>query len=207
MNLEASLLNETPLNQKTMSKNTLYCAMFKRRGCIGKLLSEFEGIDFTADILVVNDGSDDKTVDVAKCKNTPFLSLCSNLGVGGQYKLDSNMVSKMVTITVYRSMVMASIHLQNLKSFSTTILRLFLICLLAVDTKKEHLFAPAQYAFRNKSCAFTINTLFPGHNITDPTSGLRCMNKRAIEFFSNLSSRLSRTSFNSLGYKKRFVCW
>jgi len=56
---------------------------FNEADSIEKVIQDIRNHIPSASILVVDDGSDDKTVEVAKSTNVPVLSLPFNVGVGG----------------------------------------------------------------------------------------------------------------------------
>lgn len=56
---------------------------FNEEEAIGPLLDELQQVLSGTDVLVINDGSTDRTVDVVLGKGVPVLDLPCNLGVGG----------------------------------------------------------------------------------------------------------------------------
>jgi len=185
MNSEASLVNKTSLNQEQRYKILIILPCLNEEIALQKLLSELEDVNFPADILVVNDGSDDKTLDVLKGKNKPFLNFCCNLGVGGAMQAGF----KYGVENSYDY----CIQLDGDGQHPPSELKKFFNnnepppdLLIGSGYKDGAFIRSSVVRFAGtKAIAMTLNTLFPGHNITDPTSGFRCMNKTAIEFFAN----------------------
>lgn len=186
MNSEASLVNKTSLEQEQRNKILIIVPCLNEEVALEKLLSELEDVDFTADILVVNDGSDDKTLDIVKGKNKPFLNCCCNLGIGGAMQAGF----KYGVENSYDYCIQLDGDGQHppseLKNFFKNNNGPPSDLLIGSGYKDGAFIRSSVVRFAGtKAIAVTLNILFPGHNITDPTSGFRCMNKTAIEFFAN----------------------
>lgn len=138
------------------------------------------------DVIVINDGSKDKTEDILKLNNIPHINLIHNLGIGGavqtgyKYALendydiavqfdgdgqhDINYVKDMVKpiIDGKADFVIGSRFVKKISKFQTTHARRIGINIISFFIK-----------------------LFTGKKIYDTTSGFRACNKDIIKMFAN----------------------
>ncbi len=66
-----------------MSDTLLIIPAYNEAECLGPLLAEVRAVPLSLDIVVVDDGSSDRTGEVARAGGAEVLSLACNLGVGG----------------------------------------------------------------------------------------------------------------------------
>ncbi len=156
---------------------------YNEQGAIAALLEEISGCQQGYETIVVDDGSEDATFQIAS-RFSPTVKLLRNLGIGGAVQTgiryaQSNGFDFCVQIDgdgqhppreisklleAYRkipsSIVIGSRYLQNDTFRSTWVRR-----------------------FGGQAIAWTLNTLFSQSAVTDPTSGMRLMDRKAIKFF------------------------
>lgn len=157
---------------------------YNEQNSIGGLIKELSNIEIKNDLIVIDDGSIDQTYIIAS-KSANTINLNRNMGIGvavqtgikyakyndydlciqidGDGQHDPNEIIKLINEMNNNksSIVIGSRYLDN-KSFKSTFIR----------RKGTYLIASL------------INMLFTKNFITDPTSGMRLMDKKAINLFS-----------------------
>ncbi len=157
---------------------------FNEQESIEALLREISSLREGYSTVVVDDGSKDSTYEKA-AQLSPTIRLLINLGIGGavqtgiRYAATNGFdfcvqidgdgqhppseISKLLNAHKESpcSIMIGSRYLLN-DSFRSTLAR----------------------RFGSKAIAWSLNTLFKRCNITDPTSGMRLMDRAAIEFFA-----------------------
>ena len=158
---------------------------FNEEKSVVNLINEIKKYDINYQTLVVDDGSTDNTYHLAS-KVSPTIKLLKNLGIGGavqtgfkyayynEYKFcvqidgdgqhDPKEIKRLLKYqaSTSSSITVGSRYIEN-DSFQSTFAR----------------------RSGSKLISFFLRLLFNGTNITDPTSGMRLMDKKAIEFFKN----------------------
>lgn len=158
---------------------------FNEQESIEALLSEIALLGKDYSTVVIDDGSKDATYEKA-IQLSPTIKLLRNLGIGGavqtgiRYAAANNFdfcvqidgdgqhppseVSKLMEAYEESpsSIMIGSRYLLN-DTFRSTVAR----------------------RFGSKAIAWSLNALFKSCNITDPTSGMRLMDRAAIAFFAN----------------------
>lgn len=137
------------------------------------------------DVIVINDGSKDKTEEILIKNRIPHISLIQNLGIGGavqtgyKYAHENNydiaiqfdgdgqhdekyIINLINEIKKGNNLVIGSRFIQKLSEFTSTASRRVGIKILSTFIK-----------------------IFGGKKIYDPTSGYRAADKKVIEFFAN----------------------
>ena len=157
---------------------------FNEEASIGDLLKEIAAMGAEYHTLVVDDGSSDSTSAVAGA-HSPVVRLIQNLGIGGAVQTGLKYAARnafnfcvqidgdgqhnpreiVALLDAYRrqprNIIIGSRFIGN-AGFRSTISR----------------------RLGSKLIAATLNHLFAGGRITDPTSGMRLLDRRAIEFFA-----------------------
>lgn len=157
---------------------------YNEQGAIAALLAEISGCQQGYETIVIDDGSRDATYQIAR-QFSPAVKLLRNLGIGGavqtgiKYAQSNGFdfcvqidgdgqhppseVSKLLQAyrEMHRSIIIGSRYLQH-DTFRSTWAR----------------------RFGGQAIAWTLNTLFSQSAVTDPTSGMRLMDRKAIEFFA-----------------------
>lgn len=158
---------------------------YNEQGAIAALLEEVSACQQGYETIVIDDGSRDNTYQVAR-RFSPAVKLLRNLGIGGAVQTGikyahSNGFDFCVQIDgdgqhppgevakllqayreLPRSIIIGSRYLQH-DTFRSTWAR----------------------RFGGQVIAWALSTLFSQCAITDPTSGMRLMDRKAIEFFAN----------------------
>lgn len=157
---------------------------YNEQGAIAALLQEISACQQGYETIVIDDGSQDATYKIAR-QFSPAVQLLRNLGIGGAVKtgfkyahgkgfdfcvqIDGDgqhhpgEISKLLRAYQEkpRSIIIGSRYLQN-DTFRSTYAR----------------------RFGGRVIAKTLNALFPLCSVTDPTSGMRLMDRKVIEFFA-----------------------
>ncbi|MEF2559473.1 MAG: glycosyltransferase family 2 protein [Eggerthellaceae bacterium] len=138
-------------------------------------LSRVSGVSF--DYLIVNDGSKDKTVQVCREREYPFLDLSTNLGLSGAFQTGMKYAHR----HGYDCAIQFDADGQHLPEY---------VGLLADAIKANDIVIGSRFIGGRKpwsmrmlgsnliSAAIRLTT---GKKLTDPTSGMRAFNKRMIE--------------------------
>ena len=158
---------------------------YNEQGAIAGLLQEIAACRQGYETIVVDDNSQDSTYEIAR-RFSPIVRLMKNLGIGGavqtgiKYAYNKGFdlcvqidgdgqhhpgeIAKLLEAyrQMPRSIIIGSRYLQN-DTFRSTYVR----------------------RFGGQIIAGTLNALFPRCSVTDPTSGMRLMDRNAIEFFAN----------------------
>jgi len=158
---------------------------FNEEHCIAKVVQELRSLNFTIDVLVVDDGSSDRTGHVARSAGAQVLTLPFNLGIGGavqagyQYAFrygydiavqidgdgqhDTAFLQRLITPIVKgdSDCVIGSRFLSPSAGYRSSIVRRIGI----------HFFAG-------------LISLLTRVRVTDPTSGFRACNKKVIKVFA-----------------------
>jgi glycosyltransferase involved in cell wall biosynthesis len=157
---------------------------YNEQGSIAALLQEISACQQGYETIVVDDGSQDATYQIAR-QFSPTVGLLRNLGIGGAVQtgikyahskgfdfcvqIDGDgqhqpgEISKLLQAyqEMPRSIIIGSRYLQNDTFRSAWVRR-----------------------FGGRAIAKALNTLFSRCAVTDPTSGMRLMDRKVIEFFA-----------------------
>lgn len=165
-------------------KILLIIPCFNEQRSIEPLLVEIAALKAGFSTIVIDDGSKDSTY-LKAINLSPTIRLLQNLGIGGavqtgiKYALDNGFdfcvqidgdgqhppAEIFKLLKAYEnepsSIIIGSRYIFN-DSFRSTLAR----------------------RFGGRAIAWSLNTLFKGSKLTDPTSGIRLMDRKAIKFFS-----------------------
>jgi len=165
-------------------KTLVIIPAFNEEGSIGKVVEEVKAYLPQGDALVVNDGSNDLTSEIAKAKGAIVLDLPFNLGIGGAmqagYKYayergydvaiqvdgdgqhDPREIPKLLNVLEKGTadVAMGSRFIGDSEYKASVMRRLGMVIL-------------------SKAISIVV-----GEKLTDPTSGFRAANRRAIQLFS-----------------------
>lgn len=157
---------------------------YNEEASVGELLREIAAIDAPYHTLVIDDGSSDSTSAVASA-HSPVVRLIANLGIGGAVQTGLKFAARNgydfciqidgdrqhdpreigALLEAYRlrpsNIVIGSRFIDN-AGFRSTITR----------------------RLGSKLIAIALNCFFKGGHVTDPTSGMRLLDRRAMEFFA-----------------------
>lgn len=174
------------MNQASPSYRVLLIIpCFNEQGAIAALLDEITVLGAGYATVVIDDGSGDRTGEIA-CQLSPTVRLLTNLGIGGAVQtgikyanrngfdfcvqIDGDgqhppaEVGKLLQAYYQapRSVIIGSRYLAN-DSFRSTFAR----------------------RFGSRTIAWSLNRLFARCRVTDPTSGMRLMDRSAIALFAS----------------------
>jgi glycosyltransferase involved in cell wall biosynthesis len=155
---------------------------------INKVLTDITELDLSIDLLVINDGSNDKTTEIVKANNYNLISLPYNLGYGGALQTGF----KYAVDTGYEYIIQfdgdgqhnaedINAILEQLKNNSSDIV-IGSRFLGKGNFKMSFLKKIAIKFFR-----FLI-VVSTGVRITDPSSGLQGLSKRAFTYYSQMGN-------------------
>jgi len=157
---------------------------YNEQGTIGSLLKEIAACGYGYETIVIDDASQDRTYEIAQ-ELSPTVRLSRNLGIGGAVQtgivfacnegydfciqIDGDgqhppgETAKLLQAysDAPRSIIVGSRYLKN-DTFRSTWAR----------------------RFGRRAIAAALNGMFQGCAITDPTSGMRLLDRRAIAFFA-----------------------
>jgi glycosyltransferase involved in cell wall biosynthesis len=157
---------------------------YNEAGSIAALLQEIAGLNAGYDTVVIDDGSQDNTYTIAS-EASPVVRLVRNLGIGGAVQTGIKYAAQ----HHYDFCVQIDGDGQHPPQEVAKLLAAY------KETPREILIGSRYIAhdtFRStwarragsQLIAATINKLFKQGCVTDPTSGMRLMDRRAITFFA-----------------------
>ena len=157
---------------------------FNEQDSIEPLLNEIASLESNYSTVVVDDGSKDYTYDKA-VNLSPTIRLLRNLGIGGAVQTGI----KYASTNGFDFCVQIDGDGQHPPSEVAKLLRAYENAPASVVIGSRYLFndsfrSTLARRFGGKAIAWSLNKLFRGCNITDPTSGMRLMDRKAIHFFS-----------------------
>jgi len=173
-------------NSTNGSKDTLIIIpAYNEERNIGQVLRSLEEIDEHTDILVINDGSRDRTQEILRQQTHTYLSHPINLGYGAALQTAYKYASRKGYRYVVQFDADGQHHLDDLRK---------LIEEIRLDTDdviigSRVLGDPEYRPGIRKSIAFrwfrTMIRLFARQRVTDPTSGLKGFSRRAFAFYAD----------------------
>lgn len=157
---------------------------YNEREMIETLLNEIKNESSEFDTIVIDDGSIDDTYQVA-CQRSPTVRLIRNLGIGGAVQTGI----KYARDKGYDFCVQIDGDGQHPPGEVSRLLQAYLAnprsILIGSRYLKRNTFQSTwARRFGGRTIAWALNSLFGQQAITDPTSGMRLMDRKAIEFFA-----------------------
>lgn len=155
------------------------------QAAIGALLKEIASCGECYATIVVDDGSSDATYDTA-VQLSPVIRLLRNLGIGGAVQTGI----KYAAANNYDFCVQIDGDGQHPPSEIAKLLNAYQKspCSIIVGSRylcNDSFRSSFARRFGGQAIAWSLNTLFRRCNISDPTSGMRLMDRHAIKFFSH----------------------
>jgi len=158
---------------------------FNEAGSIAALLDEIHACNQNYDTVVIDDGSRDDTYRIAS-QRSPTVSLIRNLGIGGAVQTgikyarahDFDFCIQIDGDGQHPPSEIAKLLAEYQRSPKSILIGSRYI---------EHDTFRSTWARRlgSQVIARTLNILFPGNRVSDPTSGMRLMDRQAIALFAN----------------------
>lgn len=157
---------------------------FNEAAVIGQLLQEIKALDAPYDPLVIDDGSTDDTFAVAS-RYAPCVRLSNNLGIGGAVQTGIKYAHR----NGYELCVQIDGDGQHPPDQIAGLLDVYRTDPANIIVGSRYLAAGAYRStwvrrLGSRCIAMTIQMMFGGARVTDPTSGMRLMDKRAIAQFA-----------------------
>lgn len=158
---------------------------YNEEGSIENLLKEIASLNENYAIVVIDDGSQDGTYEKA-VKLSPTVRLLKNLGIGGAVQTGIKYAANNdydFCVQIDGDGQHPPSEIKKLKAAYDDSPAAILIGSRYLIKDNFH----STYARRagSKAIAWSIKMLFNGHNITDPTSGMRLMDRKAIRLFAD----------------------
>ncbi len=166
------------------SKGLIIVPAFNEENNIGTTIKEIQNCRINFDILIIDDGSTDATVEVARSNNVPVVSLPFNLGIGGAVQTGF----KFALRNGYEYAIQVDADGQHIPSEIEKLLK-------PLNEEKFDVVIGSRYLDKNDyqapflrrvGAVFFMGLIFLaiGQKVKDSTSGFRAYNRRAIEFLS-----------------------
>ena len=157
---------------------------YNEQGMIASLLEEIAACGQNYETLVVDDVSRDATYQIAR-RLSPTVRLLSNLGIGGGVQTGIKYAER----NDFDFCVQIDGDGQHPPGEITKLLRAYNEAPRSIIVGSRYL---SNDTFRStwarrlggQSISWVLNTLFPKCRVSDPTSGMRLMDRKAIGFFS-----------------------
>jgi glycosyltransferase involved in cell wall biosynthesis len=151
-------------------------------GAVGSVIADVRAIDPTVHVVVVDDGSTDRTSDVAREAGADVINLPFNIGVGGALRAGFRYARRFgyhVVVQVDGDGQHNPVHipelLRALESADVVIGARF------AGVGDYQVRGPRKLAMRLLARSLSRRT---GERLTDTTSGFRAFNRRAVELFA-----------------------
>jgi glycosyltransferase involved in cell wall biosynthesis len=158
---------------------------YNEEGSVGELLDELNGLKLGCDSLVIDDGSTDRTYEIAYSR-AKVVRLVHNLGIGGAVQTGIKFAAR----GNYDFCIQIDGDGQHPPSHVVGLLN-------AYRTKPANLIVGSRYAggraagstltrrLGSRLIGLALRVLFRGQPLTDPTSGMRLMDRKAIAHFAH----------------------
>jgi len=169
---------------KELRKCLVIVPAFNEANNIGQVVDEIFGANLALDVLVIDDGSHDRTGEIARAHGARVITLPFNLGIGGAVQTGLKFA--------YRKQYDVAIQIDGDGQHIPSEIPLLLaplqrreadVCIGSRYLGPSHYHTP--FMRRMGMLIFSaINSGLIGQRITDNTSGFRAFNRRAIEFLS-----------------------
>lgn len=170
--------------EKKNSKILVITPAYNEEECVGGVLTEIKEKAPWVDIVVVDDGSNDQTAEIARKNNAEVISLPINLGIGGTVQTGF----KYAVLNRYHIAVQVDADMQHDLSYLTSLIK-------PLVEEKADIVIGSRYLnddpmkmplIRNIGIRYFswLTSKIIGYEITDCSSGFRAMNMKAIKLYS-----------------------
>lgn len=166
------------------SRVLLIIPCYNEQDSIGPLLEEINRCCPSHEVLVVDDGSRDFTFSIAKAK-APTVRLIRNLGIGGAVQTGIKYAQRYD----FDFCVQIDGDGQHPPGQVSKLLQAYADEPVAITIGSRFLTHDSFRStwprrFGGQTIAYALNHLFTGCKVTDPTSGMRLLDRKAIAFFA-----------------------
>lgn len=144
---------------------------------VGNIIDNYPNYDY----VVVNDGSRDGTADVCRKNGYRFLDLPINLGLAGAFQAGT----KYAVANDYDCAIQFDADGQHLPEYLDSLVAQLDHCEIAIGSRFVTQEKPHSLRMFGSNLIEFMVKLTTGKTIKDPTSGLRCYNKKALKILSS----------------------
>ena len=182
-NLNRKLHNIQPEVAQKKSEILVVVPAYNEEENIGRVIADLKTLDFNPDILVINDGSRDRTYQAAKAtRQALVVNLPNNLGIGGAVQTGFKWADR----NGYLVAVQFDGDGQHIAAEITKLLDALddgTNMVIGSRFIKKHSGYRSTFTRRLGIKVFmAVNSLLIGQTVTDNTSGFRAYDRKAIEF-------------------------
>lgn len=156
-------------------KTLLIIPAYNEEESLKATIDSLSGLD--VDIIIVNDGSKDSTVQVCRENCYPFLDLSTNLGLAGAFQAGMKYAYR----HNYDCAIQFDADGQHLPEYIEPLIEAIKENDIAIGSRFVNEKKPRSMRMLGSNLISVAIRLTTGEKLTDPTSGMRAFNKRMIK--------------------------
>lgn len=156
-------------------KTLLIIPAYNEEESLKATIDSLSGLD--VDIIIVNDGSKDSTVQVCRENCYPFLDLSTNLGLAGAFQAGMKYAYR----HNYDCAIQFDADGQHLPEYIEPLIEAIKENDIAIGSRFVNEKKPRSMRMLGSNLISAAIRLTTGERLTDPTSGMRAFNKRMIK--------------------------
>lgn len=156
-------------------KTLLIIPAYNEEESLKTTIDSLSGLD--VDIIIVNDGSKDSTVQVCRENCYPFLDLSTNLGLAGAFQAGMKYAYR----HNYDCAIQFDADGQHLPEYIEPLIEAIKENDIAIGSRFVNEKKPRSMRMLGSNLISVAIRLTTGEKLTDPTSGMRAFNKRMIK--------------------------
>lgn len=156
-------------------KTLLIIPAYNEEESLKATIDSLSGLD--VDIIIVNDGSKDSTVQVCRENCYPFLDLSTNLGLAGAFQAGMKYAYR----HNYDCAIQFDADGQHLPEYIEPLIEAIKENDIAIGSRFVNEKKPRSMRMLGSNLISAAIRLTTGEKLTDPTSGMRAFNKRMIK--------------------------